>query len=365
MSDQDALPPSHPVIDIDSLLKPCPGTDRAGISISYGHIYDRIQELRRADEVLSAGEWQRNAKKSDWKAVIRVAQEVLATQSKDLMVALWLWEALTHQYGFSGLRDGCRVVTRLIDEYWEDLYPKIEEGDLEVRAGKMEWIERVLVEWARVAPLFVGGNRAVSISDWQAAENIERKNERERAEFLQEGKQDFGSIKRILVQVTSSHLKQLEVDLLDAQVAVTQFDSALHERFQDQAPSLQMLVSTMHQGITIIQRAILVKGGSGKAGDGVSEQESDPKLELIRGEMNSDVLLSDPTDREDALQRLQSLAYFFEKTEPYSPVPYAIRRAIRWAHMPLEQWLAEVIPDEETLRSIRRSLGVDNSGEGE
>src|SRR5262249_30610270 len=66
----------------------------------------------------------------------------------------------------------------------------------------------------------------------------------------------------------------------------------------------------------------------------------------------------DPVDREDALRRLTSVANYFRKAEPHSPVAYILERAVGWGRMPLKKWLKEVIKDENTLGNIRKLLGV-------
>ena len=65
--------------------------------------------------------------------------------------------------------------------------------------------------------------------------------------------------------------------------------------------------------------------------------------------------------QEAALRALNDIAGFFRRTEPHSPVAYLLDRAVAWANMPLEQWLAEVIRDESTLSSIRERVGLPSS----
>jgi type VI secretion system protein ImpA len=55
---------------------------------------------------------------------------------------------------------------------------------------------------------------------------------------------------------------------------------------------------------------------------------------------------------------LGEIAGFFRRTEPHSPVAYLLDRAVYWADMPLEQFLAELIRDESTLSSIRERVGL-------
>jgi type VI secretion system protein ImpA len=76
----------------------------------------------------------------------------------------------------------------------------------------------------------------------------------------------------------------------------------------------------------------------------------------------------EPQDRADALRRLAAVAAYFRRTEPHSPVSYLVQRAVRWAEMPLEDWLRYVIHDETALENVRETLGLkdaDHSGSQE
>ena len=69
-------------------------------------------------------------------------------------------------------------------------------------------------------------------------------------------------------------------------------------------------------------------------------------------------------NRRDALKRLDEIAEFFRKTEPHSPVAYLVQRAVKWGHMPLENWLQDVIKDETILYQLRQTLGFNTSQQG-
>jgi len=127
-------------IDIDALLAPIPGENPAGEDLRYSPIYDDLKEARRADDQLERGEWQREIKTSDWGKVISIAIEALSKKSKDLQIAAWLTEALIRKEDFSGLATGLRLMLGLLKNYWENLYPPLEEGDLDFRAAPLQFL---------------------------------------------------------------------------------------------------------------------------------------------------------------------------------------------------------------------------------
>ena len=71
-----------------------------------------------------------------------------------------------------------------------------------------------------------------------------------------------------------------------------------------------------------------------------------------------------PQDRADAIRRLAAVAEYFRRTEPHSPIAYLVQRAVRWGEMPLEEWLRDVIHDENVLGQLRETLGLKDADGG-
>ena len=62
--------------------------------------------------------------------------------------------------------------------------------------------------------------------------------------------------------------------------------------------------------------------------------------------------------REDALAAVTKIAEFFRKSEPHSPIPFLLDRAVRWGRMPLPALLNELIPDSSALSTFDQLTGV-------
>src|SRR5258707_226184 len=128
----------------DDLLNPIEGENPSGANMRYSAVFDKIKEARRADDDAPQGEWQRERKVADYKTVVKLASETLATKTKDLQLAAWLTEALLRTEGFSGLRQGLDLTRGLIAEFWDTLYPEIEDGEMDLRAAPVEWVGTTL-----------------------------------------------------------------------------------------------------------------------------------------------------------------------------------------------------------------------------
>ena len=63
----------------------------------------------------------------------------------------------------------------------------------------------------------------------------------------------------------------------------------------------------------------------------------------------------------EKIRNASQVAAFFRRTEPHSPVSYLVERAVKWAEMPLEAWLSDVIEGDAALSTIKSTLGIKDS----
>src|SRR2546425_11340929 len=141
----------------DDLLNPIPDSNPAGQNLYYAPVYDKIKEARRQDDDAPQGIWQRERKVADWPLTIKLISETLATQSKDVQLAAWLTEAILRREGIAGLKQGLDLLRGLIENFWDNLYPEIEDGDLEFRTAPLQWVGDRLEQPVKNAPLTRNG----------------------------------------------------------------------------------------------------------------------------------------------------------------------------------------------------------------
>ena len=65
------------------LLNPVPGENPSGADLRYDPIYEKIKEARREEDDAAQGDWKRERKVADYKQVIKLASETLATKTKE------------------------------------------------------------------------------------------------------------------------------------------------------------------------------------------------------------------------------------------------------------------------------------------
>jgi type VI secretion system protein ImpA len=382
--------PSARTIDLDSLLAPIPGDSPSGESVRFAGPYDAIADARRADDDLNQGEWKRDAKTADWATVKKLAIEALATRSKDLQIAAWLAEALVKLHGFAGLRDGLELLLELHRQFWETFFPEPEEGDLEARAGKIEWLNDRLPMAIRAIALTVPvDGAAYSFNRYQESRMVDelgRKNPDAVQAALAEGKITGEQFDKAVAAGSRIFYEGLVADIGQSVEQCAKLSAVVDEKFGKDAPSLLAIKKALDDCDDLVGPILKTKrqlepdqpaaeaGGNGAdpldqtAETGPeSATPADQAMNLAPApviQRNGTGGLSAPTDRAAALGQLEKIAEYFHCTEPHSPVAYLVQRAVRWGRMPLEEWLTDVISDEGVLTHIRETLGIKGSGEG-
>jgi type VI secretion system protein ImpA len=370
----------------DDLLNPIPGDNPSGTNLRYAPVFDKIKEARRQDDDAPQGEWQRERKVADYKQVIKLAGEALATQSKDLQLAVWLAEAHLHQEGFPGLRQGLELLRGLLETFWDTLYPEIEDGDLELRSAPIEWAGTRLDDPLRKAPLTRGGfsyykfkeSRAVG-SEEDASESSQKREAREAA--IADGKVTLEEFDKDAAATTTAQYEAW-VAALDASLeTVDSLRTLCDERFGNYAPSFTPLNTALEEVRNAVKQ--ILNKRPDRQGDASSGEETEPEAEAESyavEESASDAATAarparkkkvvtglDPEDMDDVALRLTAVARFLRQQDASSPGAYLLLRGFRWGELrgygESPDPTVLVPPSSETRQNIRRLSIEANWGE--
>ena len=364
--------PSPQTVEFEALLAPIAGENPAGESLRYEGTYDTIQEQIYEEDALEQGDWQRETKTADWRAALTTASAALTTKSKDLQLAAWLTMALVKRHGFAGLRDGCRLLRELAEQFWESLYPELEDGDAEFRAGPLEALNGRLPLLIKQVPLTKSGEGVYTWLHWEEArivDNLARQNQEEALQAaLADGKVSSEQLNKAVAATPRAYYETLLEDVQQSKDECEQLDRVSDEKFGRSAPSLVDIKKTIDECLDFVRSTVKKK----RAQEGIKDEDEDQSTatngldedagfqgqELPPIGVGSGSVPFDPVNRADAIRRLEAVAAFFRRTEPHSPVSYLVQRAARWGRMPLEEWLQEVIKSEDVLGQLRETLGI-------
>ncbi len=96
-------------------------------------------------------------------------------------------------------------------------------------------------------------------------------------------------------------------------------------------------------------------GGETAAG---SALEAAGSADSVSGTGGGGVTAGPIGTREDAFRTLLRVAEFFKRTEPHSPISYALEQAVRWGRMGLPELLHELIPEEAVRTQLFKLVGI-------
>ncbi|WP_296185910.1 type VI secretion system protein TssA [Pseudomonas sp. UBA1879] len=341
----------------------------SGEDLSFSTLFDNVKEARRADpDYLTQGDWQTDLKSSDWDLTITLAAQGLAQQSKDLMLVAWLSEALAHKYHFPGITFGLTLADQILQRFWDDLFPALDEG-LEERAARLAWLKTTLTDVVGGLPITQGDQFGLlRYDESRHVENLALQNQQAMRIALDEGKINAEIFQRSVVLTDTEHFLRKASEINDSLQACRQLQTTADRLFGHEAPSFAGLIEILSRTAQLAEKLLKDRGveltapaqPAPSASVAVSNDPptAGPTMTTTVKDTPSAPLRTTPLTRDEAFTLLAGVAQFFKQTEPQSPVPYLIERAIKWGNMPLEGWLSDVIKDSNVIDGIRDVLGT-------
>ncbi len=342
--------------DADTLLSPISADDPTGPSLRYEGTYDLIAGLRREDDpTLAQGIWKTELKKADWPRTAQTCIGAIESKSKDIQIAAWLLEAWLHLHGFAGIREGLHVIAELCDIYWDRLHPDLEDGDVEYRLAPIYWIDDKLSIAARLIPITAPDLEELSaytLADWQMAGRRPAKpREEPPPDVVTEAR-----FQKSAMATLTPWLWGAGHDVKGALTAVDELVDVLKERCGPRAPVLSKLRDALASALHVISGTLESRGALIRPVVAADDRSDEGAVALVGDTLDSRDAGPGIRSRAEAYQRLAEAADFLARTEPHSPVPYLIRRAIGWGSLSLEELLPELIRDSAQLAEIYRML---------
>jgi type VI secretion system protein ImpA len=336
----------------EDLLTPIPGENPSGADVRYDTkllLYDKIKEGRRQDDALAQGDWQRERKLANYPMVANLAQEALATKTKDLQLAAWLTEALLQTEGYSGLQQGLTLCAGLVANFWDTLYPPVEDGDLDLRSGPLDWLGTALGIPVKSRPLTKAGydwykykeSRAVGYDDPSKSDK-EKKARQQKIEEHQLPAEDFD---KAFTETPKAFYSQAEKDLDGCLRALKSLDEICDEKFGSQGPSFSKLKTALEE-VRHTVHALLEKkreaepdpvaptpDAANAQGDGTGAASTGAASSAAPGITISIATSSEPAERRELIATVAKAAALLRTQQPHSPAPYLMMRGLRWGEL--------------------------------
>lgn len=354
------------IFDLERLLDPVSPERPSGESLRHEGTYDRIREARREDDPrLNRGIYDAEPKRADWPAVEALAAEALATRTKDLQLAAWLTEAWTHLYGLAGAREGLRLMSELCARFWETLHPELEGDDCEARVSPVVWFNEKLP--VKVKLLYVSAPEAgevpsYSYADWESAahlENLSKKDPKALPNAEARGQVTPTKFHSSVMLTERNFYAELYENAATALDACATLEGVLAEVCGRAAPTLGRFREAV-EGVGRLAHDVLATRPAAEY-----EFETGEEAYVHGDEDETGPAWSSGApirSRAEAYQRLAEAADYLLRTEPHSPTPYLVRRAVEWGSMSLHEVLQQVVRNDAEMQELNRLLHLSPDG---
>ena len=307
---------------------------------------------------------------NQWQPLIDQVPTLLVNEAKDLEFTAWYIEALTRTYGYAGLNLGFRVATLLIEQFWDGLYPWPDEDGVETRVAPLIGLNGVEGEGTLLMPISCipitefDGDRAYALWEYEQACEVDRLETDKKRHRIDQGAVELSLFESAVNQSSGAFYTELVSDIEDCISSYQQLVSVM-----DQASGLSLPTSHISKRLQAALDAV-------KHIAAVQLQQVDEAIQLEQESISpSDTGTSEhpqvsvnPAEqqlrtRQDAIIQLKTISDFFRKTEPHSPMSYAIDQVVRWSDLALPDLLAELIDDGSARQGYFRLVGISSEND--
>ena len=353
-------------ISEDNPVGPDPRDDPAPTSL-YQQIKIARDAARNAERMALGDDEADSTLAPEWRTIAALAPRLLAEESKDLEVAIFLLEALVRESGFAGARDGLRVIRELVDRYHETMHPVEEYTGKTTDIELLNNLNGLLPQPIQRLPITEGASiEPFATWQYQQANQVALVADADKRQArIDAGAATFEKIAEAVKETPPSFFVELKDDVGGAFEAYRALDSTLDEKFGDEAPALSKVRETLQlvsdaiahitQDVVFPETADPVAAGP-EAADGTVDEGAGPGAAgaaPVRGRGVDTI-----ETREDAFRMLLKVADFFRRMEPHSTVSYTLEELVRRGRLPLQDLLAELIPDTDARDAFLTRAGI-------
>jgi type VI secretion system protein ImpA len=261
-----------------------------------------------------------------------------------------------------------------VDQYWDGVFPLPDDYGVETRVAPITGLNGRDGGGSLIQPLYKihffdrADGTPVTFFSYQSSEQLPALTNERRDARVKAGAVPWDDMEKEARTVGAPRLGRLRDEATAALEAWEAMATTLDEKASEDPPSTSHVRDMLRQihAATIRyapapEAAAEAGGEEGAAAEGGEAGAAQGGVPGIGGfSANTQRTVS----REDALKTLETIATFFRKTEPVSPLAYTLDDAIRRAKLSWPELLEEVVPDANTRLAILNSLGIRPVTEG-
>lgn len=312
-------------IDLEALTQPVDDENPCGPDLEdfvFDPGYTELERMAQGKPEQVMGNEVIPAEEPDWRAVLKKAQE-LAGQVRSLRVSVYLTKALCAREGIAAMREGLELVHALMEKFWDDVEPVLDDGDATERLHTLGEIasEEGLLHLIRQSVLV--SSPAIgkfTIRDYLIASDKLTTPKGEEAVSLT-------SINQALMDCDLAQLQAMLENIEQSVETVGRIESLFNEKL---SPNYLIDLDPFSKLFKEVRPAI--EEALGRRGIAVETSADDAQAAEPAAAGAGSVrapAAGEIASREDVVRMLDRITEYYNKNEPSSPVPLLLQRAKR------------------------------------
>lgn len=350
-----------PAIDLSQLTAPLSSDDPSGPDLEYDPDFLALEQALRVEPEQQFGDTIIAATEVDWKKVLDLSSSLLA-RTRDLRIALYATQALTHRFGLEGLGDGLVLLRTYIEQFWDSVHPRLDPDDDLDPTARVNIIASLcdqdgLIKALRNAPMLkLPGFGGLSLRTLMIA----------RGELPPPASESDGES----IPLSSIEAAAAEVDPSVLAAAADQVRNLIAHQQAIELGLVEQVGTSNAVGLDALASALsamqsfldglVAEQSPEESATGEEQATTDPANAATAGTaraLQGDI--SGPTDVKSALEKV---IRYYQKYEPSSPVPLLLIRAQRLVSASFMEILNDIAPD--ALSQAQQVTGADRPPEG-
>jgi len=364
--------------DLEALLAPIPGDAPQGVDIRedfsstspYNRLRDARSEARDAERLSEVPPAEGAGSPPDpgplWRTVRDIGLKTVAETAKDLEVAAWLTEAFVRSHGLPGLTAGAKLISGLAENFWDNVFPLPDDYGVETRVAPITGLNGREGNGSLMQPLqklilYVRPDGTpFALYQYDNSAQLASLDSERRAARIEAGAVPFDDVEKEARAQGSRTFVRLREEAREALEAWQHMADVLDEKASEDPPSTSAVRDLIRHVLEIADRYAPPEEGASSAGGGEMAAADGAGGMAAGVGMVSGIAVpaGQVVSREDALRALETIATFFRRTEPVSPLAYTIEEAVRRGRMTWPDLLEEIVPDRDSRNAILTSLGI-------
>jgi len=355
-------------LELEKIIRPVSEENPAGDFLEYDPLYLKLEEYALGVPAKQMGDSVVEGHDPDWSELRKTCLS-LFKRTIDLRIATYLTLSELCLDGLSGFRDGIKMISILLDDYWETLWPNLDEDDDNDPLERMNILSALSpIPGAYQDPMMVIQHlRNASLTFSKQMGNFSLRDimfANGEIDSDDSSAPDMSVIKAAFMDTPSEKLEMNADAVKECLEMIHGISDSLNEKVgESNSVSFESLLNELKK-INKLYEPYLSNPPSavGSEGDVVAEDDKEEpdggNMEETSPKQTQAVSISkfEIASRGDAIFVLEKICRYFKEAEPNSPIPFLLKRAIRVANMNYIDLIQEMTP--EAIEQVRTVLGI-------